>query len=213
MKGALLWSTGSLHILVIVWIYCVYMLFLAHTVVPDSYHFPSSVWRWTSLVEWLLLSSSGLQCCWTGQPGRWAGSLYDAAGSYTPALSPGRAGRNTVPVALSYSSRCCQTKWPDWTKNRSEHDKVEGRAITYMHMWPSQTSDASEITILWHTKRFFSFCCLSYTLAKFAIKVQSIPKIPNALKRESDMAKSSSIYSIIIENKINLHWPVRSSVH
>lgn len=99
-----------------------------------SHHFPSSVWRWTSLVEWLPLSSSELQCCWTGQPGRWAGSLYAAAGSYRPALSPGRAGRSTVPAARSYSSRCCQTERPDcdWTKNKSKSD--EGHVMTYMHI-------------------------------------------------------------------------------
>ncbi len=99
-----------------------------------SHHFLSSAWRRTSLVEWLPLSSSELQCCWRGQTGRWAGSPSAAAGPYRPALSPGRAGKSTVPAALSYSSRCCQTEWPDcnWRKNRSKID--EGHVMTYMHI-------------------------------------------------------------------------------
>ncbi len=53
-----------------------------------SHHFLSSAWRRTSLVEWLPLSSSELQCCWRGQTGRWAGSPSVAAGPYRPTLSP-----------------------------------------------------------------------------------------------------------------------------
>lgn len=65
---------------------------------------------WTFWVVWRPLSSSGWQCYGTGQPNRWEGSPSAEADCDTPKSSPGTAGRNTEPAALSCNNTCSQTR-------------------------------------------------------------------------------------------------------